>query len=191
ELCLASRHPIRGVEVFSDPAFADRGGAALRGELDTPAGRVHLINLHLATPRFGLESVLRQRWREFPGLVEENPDWRRRKAELIRAGAGQVDGPLLLAGDFNTPPDSATYRRCWSSLSNAYCSAGVGWGYTYFTQHAAVRIDHILAGDGWRCRACWVGPDVGSPHRPVVADVEWVGPAAPGVSSPRGPDQGE
>src|SRR5262249_11050682 len=140
---------------------------------------------------FGLGAVRRRGWRRFRGRDEGIADVRRGQSELIRAGAGEAEGRLPLAGDFNTPPDSATYRRCWSSLSNAYSSAGVGWGYTYFTQHAAVRIDHILAGDGWRCRACWVGPDVGSPHRPVVADVEWVGPAAPGVSSPRGPDQGE
>jgi vancomycin resistance protein VanJ len=34
-----------------------------------------------------------------------------------------------------------------------------------------VRIDHILAGPGWYCARCWVGPDVGSPHRPVLADL--------------------
>jgi endonuclease/exonuclease/phosphatase (EEP) superfamily protein YafD len=41
-----------------------------------------------------------------------------------------------------------------------------------------VRIDHILAGPGWQAERCWVGPDVGSPHRPVIADLIWTGPVA-------------
>ena len=38
-----------------------------------------------------------------------------------------------------------------------------------------VRIDHVLAGKGWNCVRCWVGPNVGSPHRPVLADLVWTG----------------
>jgi endonuclease/exonuclease/phosphatase (EEP) superfamily protein YafD len=79
---------------------------------------------------------------------------------------------MLLAGDFNTPSDSVIYREYWSPFHNAYSDAGFGWGYTYFSRRAAVRIDHQLAGSGWRCRKCWVGADVGSPHRPVIADWE-------------------
>jgi endonuclease/exonuclease/phosphatase (EEP) superfamily protein YafD len=39
------------------------------------------------------------------------------------------------------------------------------------TRKTGVRIDHILAGHGWRCRRCWVGPNIGSAHRPVIADL--------------------
>ena len=37
-----------------------------------------------------------------------------------------------------------------------------------------VRIDHVLTGDGWRCRRCWVGPDVGSDHLPLLADLSLI-----------------
>jgi endonuclease/exonuclease/phosphatase (EEP) superfamily protein YafD len=54
------------------------------------------------------------------------------------------------------------------------------WSYTFFGGKTAVRIDHILAGPGWRCRRCRVGPDAGSPHRPVIADMTWVGAGGEG-----------
>jgi endonuclease/exonuclease/phosphatase (EEP) superfamily protein YafD len=50
--------------------------------------------------------------------------------------------------------------------------AGFGVGSTHFTRHTAVRIDHVLAGPGWRVRRAWTGPFVGSAHRPVIAEVE-------------------
>ena len=78
-------------------------------------------------------------------------------------------------GDFNTPPDSAMFREYWSSYGNAFSTAGFGWGYTHFTRRTAVRIDQILYSRGWQCKRCWVGPNVGSEHRPVIADVEWIG----------------
>jgi vancomycin resistance protein VanJ len=43
-----------------------------------------------------------------------------------------------------------------------------------------VRIDHVLAGPGWHCDRCRVGPHVGSPHRPVLADLIWSGPPGGG-----------
>ena len=38
------------------------------------------------------------------------------------------------------------------------------------------RIDHVLGGKGWQSRASSVGPDLGSPHRPLLVDLEWTGP---------------
>ncbi|HBO45279.1 MAG TPA: hypothetical protein DD670_15390 [Planctomycetaceae bacterium] len=38
------------------------------------------------------------------------------------------------------------------------------------------RIDHILMRSDWWPRRCWVGPDMGSDHLPVVADLIRVTP---------------
>ena len=93
--------------------------------------------------------------------------------ELVRSFGWR--GPLLLAGDFNLPVESAIYGQYWAQFSNAFSAAGLGLGHTKFTRWHGVRIDHILAGPSWRFRRCWVGPDVKSDHRPLIADVEWVG----------------
>jgi endonuclease/exonuclease/phosphatase (EEP) superfamily protein YafD len=94
-------------------------------------------------------------------------------ADLGRDGAA-----LLIAGDFNLPPESAIFRASWGGYTDAFPAAGCGYGYTKFTRWWGARIDHVLAGAGWQVRDCTVGPDVGSDHRPVLATLEWVGGAA-------------
>src|SRR5438552_1352047 len=89
------------------------------------------------------------------------------------APSSRTSGRTLLAGDFNTPAESRIYQTAWAPFTNAYATSTLGWGHTYFTRRCGLRIDHLLAGPGWRCRRCEVGPHVGSPHRPVVADWEW------------------
>jgi endonuclease/exonuclease/phosphatase (EEP) superfamily protein YafD len=175
ELCLASRYPVQRVEVAADSIFGKGGGNFARYDLETSTGTIHVFNLHLASPREALQTVVD--WSsETPTILQANSDLRRSQSEIIRKWTEEVDGPILLVGDFNTPSDSTIYRQCWSDFHNGFGEAGFGWGYTYFTRRAAVRIDHQLGGPGWQCRKCWVGPNVGSPHRPVIADWEWVSP---------------
>src|SRR5207302_11334883 len=114
-------------------------------------------------------------WR---GIAElrVNIDLRWHQSEVASRRAGQSDGPLLIAGDFNLPTDSAIYRRHWSQYANAFSAVGLGFGHTKFTRWAGFRIDRVLAGPGWKFRSCQVGPDVGSDHRPVIAHVSWAGP---------------
>ena len=75
----------------------------------------------------------------------------------------------------SVPNPSCVRQTYWSKYTNAFSEAGLGWGYTFYANRTSLRIDHILAGPGWRCRECWVGPEVGSEHRPVIADLEWHG----------------
>jgi vancomycin resistance protein VanJ len=174
ELCLASRYPVQRVEVASDPLFGRGQGTFARYDLESPTGTIHLFNLHLASPREALQAVVD--WPSEAAILQTNSDLRRSQSEVIRMWTRELNGPFLLAGDFNTPPDSTIYHQCWSHLHNGFGEAGFGWGYTYFSRRSAVRIDHQLGGPGWQCRKCRVGPNVGSPHRPVIADWEWTCP---------------
>ena len=170
-LFLASRFPVRRADRLGDSSTGEKG-SVMRYELDTPAGVVTVFNLHLATPRGGLGALAGFDPR---GLdeVRANSELRWRQSESVAAEAGRAAGPVLLVGDFNTPPGSALFRRVWSGYADAFSEAGWGWGYTFRTRRAAVRIDHVLVGGGGWATGCRVGPDVGSPHRPVLADVAW------------------
>jgi endonuclease/exonuclease/phosphatase (EEP) superfamily protein YafD len=170
QLCLASRHSIRRGELLDDPDFVHTGSAAARFDVETPAGEVVFVCLHLASPRDGLEEVIRSRGLRGDQL-QANSDLRRRQSEKVVRWLDPTAGPLLLAGDFNTPPESATYREWWSRYTNGFSAAGLGFGPTHFTRRTGVRIDHVLAGPGWHCERCWVAPGVGSPHHPVIADL--------------------
>jgi vancomycin resistance protein VanJ len=168
---LASRYPIQGAEALGTDANNWRCNA-MRYDLDTPGGIFSFVNVHLATPRSGLEAVLHQRWQGIPEL-RDNIAVRWGESLAVSRRVREITGPWLLAGDFNLPVESAIYRQCWSGYPEAFASAGFGLGHTKFTRTFGLRIDHILAGPGWQFRRCWVGPDVGSDHRPVIADAVW------------------
>lgn len=175
-LCLASRFPIRAVKTLDSDKFGPGLGGAACYDLETPAGIVHCFNLHLATPRWGLLALIHGHSHGAEKL-QDNSNLRRQQSIAISRRASTLAGPVLLAGDFNTPVESTIYRECWSGYTNAFSVTGLGWGNTHLTRHTGVRIDHILASPNWQVRRCWVGPDVGSAHRPIIADLAWHLPA--------------
>ncbi|MBP3960451.1 endonuclease/exonuclease/phosphatase family protein [Gemmata sp. G18] len=168
---LASRYPIRRAESLGNQS-AGTQGSVTRYALDTRAGAVTLFSVHLASPRDGLSEVAKG---DTFGLnnILANSELRWIQSRNLADWAGRVDGPVVLAGDFNTPPHSDIFRQVWGGYESAFTSAGWGWGHTFIVRVNAVRIDHILVGSGGHALECWVGPPIGSPHRPVIADVAW------------------
>ena len=63
----------------------------------------------------------------------------------------------------------------------AFEDAGWGYGYTRPADLPWFRIDHIVASPEWRVTECRVGPDFGSDHLPLIAEL--VLPAAPSTPS--------
>lgn len=175
-LCVASRYPIDAPRQMEN-VVPGVDGAVARVDLVTPAGRLAFYNVHLETPREGLAAVVDRRVRALAGVPEFEQVTALRDAEsqiMSNWVAPSDEGAVLLAGDFNMPVESAIFRRLWSRYIDAFVAAGLGFGHTKHTRWFGVRIDHILCGPGWRSRRCWVGADVGSDHRPLIADIDWV-----------------
>lgn len=166
---LASRYPIRDARLLGD-ASTQVPGSIMRYELETPAGIVTLFSLHFASPRDGLYQTTHHPVTG-TGELEGNSAVRWQQSKNLVRLAEDVTGPVLLMGDFNTPSESALFRHVWSRYTDAFAEAGWGWGYTFLGAKTTVRIDHILAGPGWYCERCWVASAIGSPHRPVLADL--------------------
>jgi endonuclease/exonuclease/phosphatase (EEP) superfamily protein YafD len=174
---LASRHLIlRAVELGHDSM--GEHASAVRYELDTPNGMVHVFSIHTATTRQGISDTIHDN-RKGPAEIRHNSAVRREQSAYIAGQAAECRGPVLIMGDFNTPPESTIFRQVWDGYTDAFGAAGWGWGYTFFGSRTMVRIDHILMGKEWSCAACRVGPYVGSPHRLVIADLFWTGPNTP------------
>lgn len=170
---LASRYPIhRNGRLGHDSMKAP--GSLYRYELETPAGVIALFSLHFASPRDALYEVTHHPVTGRAGL-EDNSAVRRCQLENLRRLADESSGPVLLMGDFNTPTESVLFSGLADRYRDAFLMAGWGWGYTFLNRRTTVRIDHIVVGPGWHCERCWVGPNVGPPHRPVLADLIWTG----------------
>lgn len=172
EFVIASRHRISEFEALaaSDGAW-DR--YAMRCQLNTPLGTVHLVNLHTHSLRKGLEAI---RYREPDGIavLEHYTQRRNDESRQIVEWVRDVDGPILLAGDFNMAAGTLAFDQHWGNYLNAYSESGSGWGATFFSRWHGVRIDHVLASRDFQALDCWVAHDIGSAHRPVIATLQLV-----------------
>jgi len=183
-LVTGSRHPIGSVDSSQRrwPPSQWPPDNALRCVIDTPDHRIGFVNLHLGTPREGLSAVLSRRTLLSPSksdALTESITCRRLESEELDGWIHQFSDPVVIAGDFNMPADGVIYRRMWSKYANAFSTAGLGFGHTKQTKVVGCqygsRIDHILAAPGWRPCRSWVGPDLGSDHLPLIADLRWDG----------------
>lgn len=174
--CLLSRFPIVAVRARDRDDVWKRGGSGAMALYDLDGGKlgtIQVLNVHLETARDGLEAIMHERL-EGRDEVRANIELRRWESELARTflrDHGASLDRLVVAGDFNMPVESAIYRSYWADFENAFSSAGVGYGFTKHTRLLAARIDHVLVGGGVRVEDAWVNDEVGSDHRPVVADL--------------------
>ena len=111
-------------------------------------------------------------------LPPVTPHWSRALDETMVILAREVakeSGPVIVAGDFNVTR--------WSHMSRPLHRAGLmdacrgkDPGPTWMRSNALVTIpiDRILfRGEGMGCRSFGIGPDIGSDHRPLVAEITW------------------
>ena len=172
-LLLLSRLPFQHVRTYrSDDSGWLRARAAVY-RFDAAAGSFVFANIHLLTPRDGLEALV-HRNQDAIRIIGENTIHRQKDATGLATVLENQKTHVLLAGDFNMPVESSLYRDTFGGYQNAFSQMGLGWGYTKFTRWHGIRIDHILADAGWEIHRCWVGPDVGSDHRPLIADLSLI-----------------
>ncbi|MEK7952676.1 endonuclease/exonuclease/phosphatase family protein [Luteolibacter soli] len=109
--------------------------------------------------------------------------WSDERNEFLRMIAEEVSKealPVIVAGDLNATRWSIGMKPLWNVGLND-SSLGHGAGSTWMRGNLllAVPIDHILFRDAkdkpglMNCRKRWIGPDIGSDHRPVVAEIAW------------------
>ncbi len=200
-LCTASRWPIQSFDSMPRAAFArvsalGFGGTALvaRYVIASPHGAFAFVNLHLETARKGLEGLMGS-----SGFVPERiedigradailnrydsrrialnariRDMESERASVWSAANGEAASAIIV-GDFNLPVESAIFRRHWRRFADAFEATGSGFGWS---KHEGallrIRIDHILSNTSApRAIGAWLGPDLGSDHLPVIADLAW------------------
>jgi len=180
ELAVMCRYPLRSgaaLQTLHPPHIWPRT-SLLPCVISFPGGDVAFCAVHLPSPRYGLMNILDRKFLvnfSRTGLLVRETDQRLKAARDVQRAIKALGLPVIVAGDFNMPVESSIYRECWSGYSNAFSLQGLGFGWTERASISglplAARIDHILTGAGLVPRACDVGPDIGSDHLPVIADV--------------------
>lgn len=70
---------------------------------------------------------------------------RAKQSQLVAKHAESSPYPVIIAGDFNDPPQSFTYRTLCDDRNDAYEEKGSGLGTTYAGRIPLLRIDYILS----------------------------------------------
>jgi endonuclease/exonuclease/phosphatase (EEP) superfamily protein YafD len=104
--------------------------------------------------------------------------WAGERDAFLRVLADHVSKetlPVIAAGDFNATRWSHGMKPLWSAgLTDSSLGHGAGGTWMRGNPVFAIPIDLILfRGTGANCRNHWIGPDLGSDHRPVVAEIAW------------------
>ena len=165
EVTTLSRHPI--VRRKAHTMLPEMGRSALETTLKLPAGDVTVFNVHYNTayaerPDPGRDDLPRMSYRSMA---------RWEQTSILFEAVEAVDGPVIVAGDFNNPPRGINYRRLTRRFTDAFRAAGWGFGYTLRSDLPVMRIDYIFTSADMgvtRCEA--LGVKV-SDHRAVVADL--------------------
>lgn len=158
-LLLLSRWPIIGSQV---DRRVDRGQPVFAADLCAETARggddcVRLVGLHAVAP-LGLRAAERQHAKFAVA------------AQMARAAPS---GRVVLAGDLNMTPWSPRFHRLLQAAGLGDAAIGRGLTATWFSRQPIVglMIDHVLASPEIATRDYLVGPDLGSDHLPVVADL--------------------
>lgn len=182
----ASRLPLGELQVRRI-AFSGEEHTCVRTQVQIGGTAVTLYNVHLQTPRWGLNAFRAARRRPWylPKAIqqlENNVEMRLTQVRVLREYVRQEQGPVIVAGDLNSPDASqacAMLRE--GGLHDAFAEGGKYYGYTYghfLLQHRVpgfncswMRIDHIMMSSQLQSRHCWTGTGLASDHRPVIADL--------------------
>ena len=174
QFIIASRVPLRGCK-DGDVSFPGERHHYQRCTVQANGVAFELFNVHLLTPREGLNATRHER---LAGI----DDWKDNVASRVlqaRALARDVSAaklPVVLMGDLNAPEHSPVVGHLLSTgLRDAFSTAGVGYGYTHghsLRPHISfARLDHVLVSPKFGVAESYVGGKDASEHRPVITDL--------------------
>jgi vancomycin resistance protein VanJ len=168
EVAVATRLPIRSVATH--PLIT---GSAYRVAVETTVEfkgqAVTVLGVHLATSATP-ESIGEHRG-SLPAYLRRTTAVREAQIVRLEEVAGRITTPLVVCGDFNTPPRGLLYRRLTETYEDAFAARGLGFGWSYPTDLPVLRIDYVFTTNGVRAATAVVPAAHASDHRPLLAEI--------------------
>lgn len=179
-VALFSRYPIVEMQPVLFPD--ESGNISVWADLDLGGVKIRVFNNHLQTtsvnqnrvkPSFNLGSTYEQIVR-LKRVVEKNGVIRARQADAVRREIDRSPYPVIVCGDFNTPPSSYSYRVIKGRLRDSFRVAGKGYGYSYRYLRKLFRIDFVLYDPSVFRSTNYFSPELEySDHKPIVATFDF------------------
>lgn len=166
-LAVLSRHPITHSRVHY--LGLGTGRAVFEAGVLVGGRRLTVLNTHFVVAA-GAESLSRHRG-TLRGYLRGTGATRLAQKTRLLDVAGSAQGPVVITGDFNTPPRGLTYRRITARFTDAFRAAGWGTGHTYRARLSVLRIDYVFTPPEVEVMKCWAPCETASDHRPVIADI--------------------
>ncbi len=121
-------------------------------------GLLCVLNVHTAAP-----------------FTRGREEWYQKQMDLLARYITLKECPVVLAGDLNAGLWSRNYAHLLEvgGLHSARLGfGGLGTWPSFFPGPLRIALDHLLVSDGIRVRRCWVGPGIGSDHRPLMTELQ-------------------
>jgi endonuclease/exonuclease/phosphatase (EEP) superfamily protein YafD len=153
-IALLSKLPVKQLEVRK---IGPAGVPSIYAELSIGnGGTFHVVGSHPVPPNSA-------HWAEM----------HRRQLEDLGDAVAALDGPRILLGDLNTTSWSPYFRDLLTTADLRDSRRGFGNQTSWRSSlvQFGIAIDHMLVSPDIAVRNRFVGPDVGSDHRPVIADI--------------------
>lgn len=154
-IALFSRHPLHGLEYVP----LSRDNDAISAGIELGDGRVHVVAAH-----------------PFPPAGGRGAELRNRQLRELAVHVAQLGRPCVVAGDLNITPFSPYFDSFLAAGGLRDPRRGQGVLPTWPSQRWPlwIPIDHCVVSAGIAARIT-VGPDVGSDHRPLLAELQMAG----------------
>jgi endonuclease/exonuclease/phosphatase (EEP) superfamily protein YafD len=198
EFVLLSRWPVLSADSIGTRKTNLSHGNPVAARFVVVAGgrRITLYSVHLPSPRDALESYKRGSFLwgiiGIPGTPWESKrrhyqafwDEQLSLAQEVLERAQEESGPVILAGDFNTPGLGPLYGMFATSFTDAHTAVGSGLGYTFpgdtgnpFALFQPwLRLDQMYASHHWQ--VLHLAPqDANAQHLPVFGEFKLTKPA--------------
>lgn len=184
---LASRTGLRGA---FEPSYVQWGGGY--GNAVLTRGEIVQVEAHslpcIGEPRTLLEATIRIDGATISFYTTHLTTWGRLnskiRAEQLDCLARQVRAsphPYILAGDFNTHPDSPEMEAFRRQNAAQLATREIGPTFPLWNE----QIDYIFVDHGWEVRAARTWPVEVSDHLPVTVEMVWKRPRSSRVVSLR------
>lgn len=152
-IAMYSRWPLHDVDYVA----LSQGNHAIRARIEVDGESFHVVAAH-----------------PFPPMGTRGSDLRNRQLRQLANLVEGIDGPTIVAGDLNITPFSPYFDELLSTARLTDLRRGEGVLPTWPSNRWPlwIPIDHCLIREPMTARLN-VGPDVGSDHRPLQAEIEW------------------